>query len=73
MPLSVFYVRADTADGDNQDLLVCASVIADVASIWRATYELDESNTPMWIGQLPGVSAEGEARALDWGLINPIK
>lgn len=71
MSQSVFYVRAETDEGESQDLLVCAPVITDVEPIWRTAYELDASDTPMWIGQLPGVSAEGEPRALDWGLINP--
>ena len=72
MALNIYFVRADSVDGDNQDLLVRAAAKEDCPAIWRDYFELDEDDKPQWVGLVPGaVSTLDVPGAIEWGVIIP--
>lgn len=72
MALNIYFVRSDSVDGDNQDLLVRAAASEDCPAIWREAFGLDDTDEPQWVGQVPGVvSTSATPGAIDWGSINP--
>lgn len=60
MPQNVYYIRFDNTDGNDQSLLVSAPTGEDATAIWRKAHSLDLTDIPMWVGQLPGVTAVGD-------------
>lgn len=67
----LFYVRADSVDGDNLDLLVIAADEAQVTAFWQKAYELDDDEVPKKIGIVPGVTPTAEPGPIDWDKILP--
>ena len=68
---SLFFVRADNCDGENQDLLVIASDVVQAEKFWATHYELDDDEKPQWVRGVPGVSPTADAGAIPWDAINP--
>jgi hypothetical protein len=68
---NLFFVSAANDDCDSLDLLVKAQTKEEALSFWRTHFALDEHALPSWVGQVPGVSAQGDPGAIDWGTLNP--
>lgn len=70
---SLFFVRADNCDGENQDLLVIASDVVQAEAFWRSYFEdsLSDSDNPEWVRGVPGVTPTAEAGPISWNAINP--
>lgn len=67
----LFYVRADDVDGNNRDLFVVAAAQADVSGFWRAHYELDDGDVPLYFRPIPGVTPNRALGPIGWDEINP--
>ena len=64
----LYYVRADSSDGDNMDLFVRANTPAEAERFWSNYYEFEHSERPKWVGAVPDAPARG---AINWSSINP--
>lgn len=73
MKLKLFFVRADSVDGENQDLLVRAPAAEDAPAIWRTHFDLEDTDEPIYVGEVPGVTVpeDATAGAIGWDSINP--
>lgn len=70
---SLFFIRADNCDGENQDLLVIASDAVQAEKFWYDYYELEDEveEKPLWVRGVPGVVPTAEAGPIAWNDIHP--
>ncbi len=61
----LFFVRADSADGENLDLLVVATDKAQAQTYWAEHYDTSASAI-QWVGAVPGVAPTGDDGPIDW-------
>lgn len=66
----LIYVRADTTDGENLDLLVVAADEAQAVKLWVEHYELTEGSIPHWTGFVPGVAPTIAPGVIPWEQIH---
>ena len=67
----LFFIAAKTPDGDSHDLHVVAPDVAEATTFWRAHWELEDSDSPEWVGAIPGVEPTCEPGPISWEVINP--
>jgi hypothetical protein len=54
--MQLYYVRADSKDGDNFDLYVNAKTVAQAIKLWRAYWKHLQNWCPkdaMWVDEVP--------------------
>jgi hypothetical protein len=70
---TLYFVRSDNLDGENQDLLVIALNRKQAIELWAVYFHLvDEGDcTPLWVGEVPGVEPTAGVGPLAWGSIQP--
>ena len=69
--LRLWYIRADTANGDNCDLLVRARAREEALELWAAYYEFepDDGVSAEWVGVVP---VPNSPKAISWGEVRPM-
>lgn len=69
--MKLYYVRADSDDGENMDLMVWSETKEQAIELWQAHYGFDHEDfpDPHWVGAVPtGVPAT--PTVIDWSQIN---